>query len=308
MKRHEYALQLLGSQPMQIGETTPESAKQLRQIEDQIAAGLLPNSFQFTVYLNPPLKIDRPIQMKAHLGISEISGEEYFELIHDEWWKLYLIFGLAAYGVGKQYAEELAQVRASNQIKIPLRVNTEGKYVWFNQVSIPAAFDAEGNMTAHVNVYQMDRHYDINFLQTGPLTVFGKEIRPEIGKAIQNISEQIFYAEYIDDSPEKRANKLPSLTEGQAKVLYLYRRQCQDERQDKVTSESVAAMSKRLWPNAPLTQAAVSSHSRDIRRHFEQHAGNGTPLNKSNFGTFREMAAFLNSLFGPVPENHANFP
>lgn len=305
MSRDEYFLYFFQKQVKSfssLGPLSDEAQEQLRQKENEIAAGLLPNSFQLTVHLQGPERITRPIQTKRHLGIAELDYATYCNLIHDQWWKLYLIFCTSSYIVGFEYAKFIRRLKVSSQVKLPLKVNEKGDYVWFNQVSIPAAFDEAGNMIAHINVYQMDRPYDVNYLLSSPFTIFGQDTRPEIGQKIQEIAQQLFYEAYINGDEQQRVHPKAVLTEGQAKVLYLYRSLALDDHQDKVTSESVAAKSRNIWPERPLSQAAVTSHTRDIRRHFAQYAEQGTPLNNENFGTFREMAAFLNSMFGKAVE------
>ncbi|PHI18486.1 hypothetical protein CEQ90_17550 [Lewinellaceae bacterium SD302] len=301
MRRYEYAASLIQKNFNDLGSTTEASARKLEQIEDKVAAGLLPSSFQFTVHLDGEPRIKRPFNTKHHLGRSKLSFEEFFDLIHPQWWKLYLMFGAAAYRVSKEFEEELAQVEAANQIKIPLQINEEPRYVWYNQVSIPAGFDAEGRLTAHVNIYQFDRRYDVNHLVTGPLTVFGKEVRLEVGEEIQRVAQQLFYTEYIDRTPAKRKQRLPYLTTSQAKVLYLYRKLALHERLDTVTSETVARASSNEWPDGGFSKSSIMAHARDIRQFFDQHAGQDTPLSAYNFGSLREMAGFLNGLFGKGP-------
>ncbi|MEL6359391.1 MAG: hypothetical protein AAFQ01_05575, partial [Bacteroidota bacterium] len=290
MRRHEYAALVLQQLFHQVGPPKARSLEELNKLEDQLATGLLPGSFQFTIHLYDRPKITRPIQLHQHLHINEISYEDYFDLIHDQWWKLYLFFGIAAYRVSEKYRDELLDQHATNQIKVPLRINGGPDYVWYNQVSIPAAFDEYGRMAAHINIYQLDRHYDVNHLVTGPLTVFGKEIRLEIGREIQAIAQKLFYAEYIDKTPEKRKKKLPYLTKSQARVLYLYRKLAFRERHDTVTSETVAAASEHLWPGSGFSQASVMAHARDIRQFFNANAVNDTPLSAYNFASLREMA------------------
>lgn len=90
-----------------------------------------------------------------HLGKrhTKLSYEGYLELVHPAWRFLYYSFGAIAYTISAQYPQQLQKKKVTFVQQVPLLTGS-GEYYWYDQVVIPGAINAAGQMTSHLNLYR----------------------------------------------------------------------------------------------------------------------------------------------------------
>ena len=102
---------------------------------------------------------------------------EVIKGVHDDFRKLYLIFGSLAYQV-LQVRRNLPQTPLMGRyiINIPV-LKKNGRYVWVKQMSMPLNTDEKGRMVQQMNVYTVIGRYDDIFLPIAPRIFLDKTKR-----------------------------------------------------------------------------------------------------------------------------------
>lgn len=156
-----------------VGPPTKESLERLRRMEVDCAERKGPNSFYVTFHLQSPPNISWSHNVDRHLGLSHLDYEEYKSLIHPAWFPMHAAFGGAVYVEGMKMYKSQQKKFGVYINNVPLK-NQNGSYDWFNQVSVPAAFDAEGHLTCYLNHYHRLCAFDLLVPTKPKLTIDDK--------------------------------------------------------------------------------------------------------------------------------------
>ena len=83
----------------------------------------------------------------------------YLCLIHPSWTIPYYGYGQIAYGIAAFEPDKLMRSGITYTIKVPL-LGGDGKYYWYDQISIPGTLDPEGKLVSHLNYYRRLARYE----------------------------------------------------------------------------------------------------------------------------------------------------
>ena len=142
-----------------IGEPTLQSLERLRLVELDCEGREDPNSFYLTFTLSNPPIINWSYNSKLLLGVDKLDYESYYTRIHPAWFPIHIAFGTAGYKVERKMYKDSSVQNTIYTVNIPI-LHEDGSYHWYNQVSIPIAFDAKGQLVSHLNQYHRLCPYD----------------------------------------------------------------------------------------------------------------------------------------------------
>jgi|GEM_PF-2012087 len=168
-----------------LGTPTPDSLDRLRKMELDCSERKDPNSFYVMFHLNNLPTVVWSHNLDRHLGVASLDFEQYISLIHPSWLPIHQAFAATAYIEGQKIYDKHRNSFAVYTNNVPIR-HKDGTYHWFNQVSVPAAFDSNGQLTCYLNQYHRLCSFD-QLVPTKPkLTVDGiwnSEVDDELSKA-----------------------------------------------------------------------------------------------------------------------------
>lgn len=123
--------------------------EQLRKMVDNSSAD---NRFYLVMNIKT-MEIDFLYGFQRALGYSnDTSYRGYIQLIHPDYLRPYIIWGMSAYKVGFEMKNLLQPLKMSYRVSLPLR-HSNGKYYWYSQHTTPIRLDADNNMICHLNSY-----------------------------------------------------------------------------------------------------------------------------------------------------------
>ena len=160
-----------------IGTPTTSSLERLRQFELNCEERKDPNSFYLTFMMGNPPTISWSYNSKLFLGVEKLDYEGYRDRIHPTWLPLHFAFGAAGYKNGNNVYSDRMDCNAIYTVNIPI-LHQDGSYCWYNQVSIPTVFDANGELIAHLNQYHRLCPFD-RLVPTKPKLNLRGELRNE---------------------------------------------------------------------------------------------------------------------------------
>ncbi|MEM9527402.1 MAG: hypothetical protein AAGA31_12380 [Bacteroidota bacterium] len=128
----------------------------------------------------------------AHLGerYAKLSYEDYLELVHPAWRLPYYSFGAIAYTISAQHPQQLQKRKVTFVQQVPL-LKEDGEYYWYDQVVIPGAINAAGQMTSHLNFYR-ELGRCRNHLPAWPVVYSGGLPDPEINAFFQYQRQELY--------------------------------------------------------------------------------------------------------------------
>lgn len=99
-------------------------------------------------------------QLPYHIGALEkldlasafFDADDYLRLIHPDYFEDYILYSCSAYEYITLRKEELAPLRQSIRVTLPLRYKN-GKYRWTRLAILPLQMDKERNLITHLNCY-----------------------------------------------------------------------------------------------------------------------------------------------------------
>lgn len=172
------------------------------------------DSFHLELKVGPPTQIPWCCNTKAMLGCRTLTYEGFFKRIHPDYHDLYFHFGVAAYRLSIKYKDLLQEHKVSYNIIVPLR-HEDGRYLWFNQVSVPSGFDEEGHITHHINSYRLICAFQESLLLSRPLVIFEAEVESDVQSELQQLSAK----STLDLLFAQRTEEHPPLNEKHRRIL-----------------------------------------------------------------------------------------
>lgn len=79
---------------------------------------------------------------------------DFIELIHPDYREAYLNWGSLAYKLANEERKNVVPFRDWHRTCVPLRYGETDTYYWCDQAGTAARIDKDGNMVAHLNVYE----------------------------------------------------------------------------------------------------------------------------------------------------------
>ena len=100
------------------------------------------------------------IFVKKYLNIQgKTESYKIYKLIHPDYLKDFLQWGVAAYSMIKIYPDALIPLRNTYRITFPMKLKDE-KYYWVQMESTPLTIDKDNNLLSLFNTYTITRPYD----------------------------------------------------------------------------------------------------------------------------------------------------
>lgn len=122
--------------------------------------------------------------IKRVLGYEYLTYEKWLSIIHPNFLRIYLEFGVAAYKLSIYHQKDLIERKTSYSISLPVKSERDGKYYLFTQRSAPYQFDANGRMVTHFNSYQRIELFD-RYSPSRPLVLFDEDTQIMIQSKIR---------------------------------------------------------------------------------------------------------------------------
>jgi len=159
--------------------------------------------------MGPPTQVPWSCNTKPLLGCRHITYQEFIRRLHPDYQDLFFHFGVAAYRLSIKYKDLLQEQKVSYNIMVPLR-HEDGRYLWFNQVSVPSGFDQKGYITHHINSYRLVCAFQESLLLSRPLVIFKSEIGNQIQSELQQLSAEstldLMFAQHLEEHPPLSEN------------------------------------------------------------------------------------------------------
>ncbi|MCB0627514.1 MAG: hypothetical protein KDC43_27235 [Saprospiraceae bacterium] len=236
----------------------------------RLAADPERDSFYLVLDVRGP-SISWKCNLSNQLGLTDLGYKEYFELIHPDYQRLYLEFGIAAYRLAIAKKGELAPLVSAYSIQFPIRAR--GKYWWVKQISEPIEFDKEGMMVTHLNTYRMQAEYD-GQKPRRPLVEFADVRRSDLEKFIIDNAREVILKLWLHD-----------LRDGPKRLLNAYW-----ESAIRQETPTINSLSEELH----VSKDTIKSYNKQIL----EIANEVFPI--SQFTEARQVGRFLCDLFGPL--------
>lgn len=185
-------------------QATQGSMRNAEAYKKQLEENRQVDSFHLELKVGPPTQIPWCCNTKSLLGCRTLTYEEFFKRIHPDYHDLYFHFGVAAYRLSIKYKDLLQEHKVSYNIIVPLR-HEDGRYLWFNQVSVPSGFDEEGYITHHINSYRLVCEFQESLLLSRPLVIFKAEVGSDVQSELQQLSAKstldLLFAQHTEEYP-----------------------------------------------------------------------------------------------------------
>ena len=191
-------------------QATAASMKNADTYKRQLEENCQVDSCHLEVKLGPPTQIPWSCNTKPLLGCRHITYPEFIRRLHPDYQDLFFHFGVAAYRLSIKYKDLLQEQKVSYNIMVPLR-HEDGRYLWFNQVSVPSGFDQEGYITHHINSYRlMYTFQEENPMSQPPLVTFKAKIDDKVQSELQQLSAEaildLMFSQHLEEHPPLSEN------------------------------------------------------------------------------------------------------
>jgi hypothetical protein len=90
----------------------------------------------------------------------DTSYKGILQLIHPEYLRPYLMWGMSAYKTGFTMKQLLQPLKISYRVSLPL-LHSNGKYYWYSQHTTPIRVDKDHNLICHLNSYAYEGEWSI---------------------------------------------------------------------------------------------------------------------------------------------------
>ncbi|TXF90391.1 hypothetical protein FUA23_06265 [Neolewinella aurantiaca] len=141
------------------GDPTLKSSAELRTIQRNCVARNNPNTFYATVDPRPEPKVVWSSNTRAHFGPKEFTYSRFFDAIHPFWLPIYVGMVESTYRLVKPTVNIDGVRELIMTGNFPLRIEN-GKYFWYNQVSMAGTFDEKGALVEYFNEFHRLSEFD----------------------------------------------------------------------------------------------------------------------------------------------------